>query len=85
MAGVGSHLHFYQSAWSMHGQPAAEVMTQLPGLLCEGKSGDLLRFDVSRFQEDLLHREGSGFRRSSDVFQVSGSQRTVPSSSWMGK
>lgn len=82
----GLHLHFYQSTWSMHSQPATEVITQLPVLLYEGRSGDLLGFDVSRFQDDLLHRNGSGFRRSSGVFQVSGSQRMVPSpSSWMGK
>lgn len=37
-------------------------------------------------QDDLLHCDRNGFRRSFDIFQVSGSQRTIPSlSSWMGK
>lgn len=69
------NLHFYQSTWSMHSQPATEVIAQLPVLLYEGKRGDL-GLDVSRFQDDLLHHDGSGLRRSSGVFQVSGSQRT---------
>lgn len=60
MVGLGIHLHFYRSTWSMHSQPATEVIAQLPVLLYEGKSGDLLGLDVSRFQDDLLQRDGSG-------------------------